>query len=67
MTEYRCHFDPGIIGRGVLCKEPNWHHSDTDREYVTCRRCLYLLGLYMPTDPERREELTKRQNELTKR
>lgn len=66
MREYRVHFDPGVIGSGVLCKERNWHSSDTDREYVTCRICLYLLGRYMPTDPVRREELLERQEKLTR-
>lgn len=47
-----------------LCGEPRFYESVANKYEVTCRRCLYLLGLYMPTDPERREELIKRQEEL---
>jgi hypothetical protein len=64
VSECKIHF--AQLGSGVLCHEPRWDAADTNKDNVTCRRCLYLLGRYMPTDPERREELTKRQNELTK-
>lgn len=47
-----------------LCRETRWYGKTNNKDNVTCRRCLYLLGLYMPTDPERREELIKRQKEL---
>lgn len=65
MRERRVHFDPGHgIGSPVLCKEPRWIAADSAKDNVTCRICLYLLGRYMPTDPERREELIKRQDKL---
>lgn len=64
MSAYRVHF--AELGSGVLCREQRWYAADTNKDNVTCRRCLYLLGLYMPTDPERREELVKRQEELTR-
>ena len=64
MSAHRVHF--AQLGSGVRCRERRWYAADTNTDNVTCRRCLYLLGMYMPTDPERREELLKRQEELTR-
>lgn len=67
MREIKVHFDSTHqLGTGVLCKEPRWLSANPNKESVTCRRCLYLLGRYMPTDHERREELIKRQDKLTR-
>lgn len=60
MREHRVHFDAGFI----LCHDPRTVLTHTDPNEVTCRRCLFFLGRYMPTDPERREELIKRQDKL---
>lgn len=66
MSAYRVHF--AELGSGVLCREQRWYAADTNKDNVTCRRCLYLLGRYASCriDPERREELLKRQDELTR-
>lgn len=62
---YRWHF--AIAGKNLpLCNTPSWYAKTEDAAEVTCRRCLFFLGRYMPTDHERREELIKRQDKLTR-
>jgi hypothetical protein len=69
VSEHRVHFMTQALESTLyrpLCREDRFRQGTANKTAVTCRRCLYLLGRYMPTDPERREELIKRQEELTR-
>jgi hypothetical protein len=69
VSEHRIHFMTQARESTLyrpLCSEDRFRHGTANKTEVTCLRCLFFLGRYMPTDPKRREELIKRQDKLTR-
>ena len=54
------HEHPNLVATVALCDESRWHLTTPDRYAVTCHRCMYKLGLYMPLGKLREHQTLNR-------